>query len=182
MEYKTFPRRPGRKKKKEHFRNSVDHLAGIVPIVGPKLDFRFPWHDCLIPVNKNYLAVEAAVFNCAVAGCDTIWIVADESMNPVLRKRIGPAIIDPYSYRKIDQNKKIKYVPIFYVPVHPKDKKKRNSLGWSTLYGAYMARYVTKFMSRWFRPYRFFVSFPYGMVNPRELGRKRDLIRNPCGF
>ena len=33
------------------------HLAGIVPIAGQKLDFDFPWHDCLQPINKNYLVM-----------------------------------------------------------------------------------------------------------------------------
>ena len=33
------------------------HLAGIVPVAGQKLDFNFPWHDCLQPINKDYLAV-----------------------------------------------------------------------------------------------------------------------------
>ena len=26
------------------------HLAGIVPVAGQKLDFDFPWHDCLQPI------------------------------------------------------------------------------------------------------------------------------------
>ena len=54
------------------------HLAGIVPIAGQKLDFDFPWHDCLQPINKNYLAAERAVLECAYAGCETIWMICRE--------------------------------------------------------------------------------------------------------
>ncbi len=34
---------------------------GIVPIDGQPLDFTFPWHDSLIPIGHNYLAVEKAI-------------------------------------------------------------------------------------------------------------------------
>ena len=40
------------------------NLAGIVPVAGQPLDFNFPWHDSLMPIGHNYLAVEKAVFDC----------------------------------------------------------------------------------------------------------------------
>jgi len=43
------------------------NLAGIVPVAGQPLDFNFPWHDSLMPIGHNYLAVEKAVFDCVVA-------------------------------------------------------------------------------------------------------------------
>ena len=31
------------------------HIAGIVPIAGQRrADYVFPWHDCLMPLNKDY--------------------------------------------------------------------------------------------------------------------------------
>ena len=48
------------------------HLAGIVPVAGQDLGFGFPWHDSLMPIAQDYLAVEHAVLSCAYAGCETI--------------------------------------------------------------------------------------------------------------
>ena len=45
------------------------HLAGIVPVAGQKLDFNFPWHDCMQPIGRNYLAIERAILECVCAGC-----------------------------------------------------------------------------------------------------------------
>jgi len=54
------------------------HIAGIVPIAGQRrADYVFPWHDCLMPLNKDYYAIERAVYECAVVGCDAVWIVSD---------------------------------------------------------------------------------------------------------
>ena len=49
------------------------HLAGVVPVAGPSLDFGFPWHDSLQPISENYLAVERCIVECAYAGCDRDW-------------------------------------------------------------------------------------------------------------
>ena len=56
------------------------HLAGVVPVAGPTLDFGFPWHDSMQPIAKNYLAVERAVVECAYAGCETIWVVCNDDI------------------------------------------------------------------------------------------------------
>ena len=60
------------------------HLAGIIPIAGQDLDFNMPWHDCLMPIAQNYLAVERAVVECAYAGCETIWVVCHDDMQPLI--------------------------------------------------------------------------------------------------
>jgi len=62
-------------KYKKYKYNQIDHLAGIVPIGGKALDFKMPWHDSLIPVAPDYLAVEQAVYQCGIAGCKSIWVV-----------------------------------------------------------------------------------------------------------
>ena len=65
------------------------HLAGIIPVAGQPLDFKMPWHDCMMPLNKDYLAVEHSVVECAYAGCETIWIVCHDDMQPLIRSRLG---------------------------------------------------------------------------------------------
>ena len=61
---------------------NVQHLAGIVPIGGQPLDFKMPWHDSMMPIAQNYLAVERAVFQCVLAGCETVWIVGHLGTQP----------------------------------------------------------------------------------------------------
>ena len=74
------------------------NLAGIVPVAGQPLDFEMPWHDCMMPVGQNFLAVEKAVLDCAVAGCDTIWLVCPKDIQPLIRYRLGDWIMDPIKY------------------------------------------------------------------------------------
>lgn len=150
------------------------HLAGIIPIAGPKLNFNMPWHDCMMPIAKDYLAIERAVLECAYAGCETIWIICDDDMQPLLRYRLGEYVNDPvWVYRHFDREKgeKKKFIPIQYVPIHPRDKNKRDCYGWSILYGAKTADKISRAISTWLRPDRFYVSFPYGVYPhwiPRE--------------
>ena len=94
------------------------HLAGIVPVAGQPLDFNFPWHDCLQPIAPNYLAIEHAVVECAMAGCRTIWIVCNDDVTPLVRHRIGDYIQDPiWLGRKFDRfpSASRKPISIFYV-------------------------------------------------------------------
>ena len=150
------------------------HLAGIIPVSGPKLDFNMPWHDCLMPIAKDYLAIERSVLECAYAGCETIWIICDDDMQPLIRHRLGDYVNDPvWVYRHFDREKgdKKKLIPIQYVPIHPRDKNKRDCYGWSILYGAKVADKTSKVISKWLAPDRFYVSFPYGVYHhwlPRE--------------
>ena len=71
------------------------HLAGIVPVVTKSMNFQLDWHDCLMPIAPNFYAIERAVLECAYAGCNTIWIVANDDTTPLVRHRIGDFIQDP---------------------------------------------------------------------------------------
>jgi hypothetical protein len=63
------------------------HLAGIIPVAGHKLDFGMEWDESLAPICPNYTLIENAVYECAWAGCDTIWIVVNDDMAPLRRCR-----------------------------------------------------------------------------------------------
>lgn len=65
------------------------HLAGIIPVAGHKKDFGFEWDNVLMPIAENYTAIERSVMECAYAGCETIWIVCNNDIQPLLRHRIG---------------------------------------------------------------------------------------------
>ena len=162
------------------------HLAGIVPVAGKKLDFNFPWHDCFMPVGQNYLAIENAVFQCAVAGCETIWVVAHKEMQPLLRHRLGDWIYDPLLLGKAKFDPigtdKFKEIPIYYVPIHPKDRDKRDCLAWSVIYGSLRAFHISKMISKWVVPDKYYVSFPYGVCPTREIRKNRLLISSKNKF
>ena len=158
------------------------HLAGIVPVAGQPLEFEFPWHDSLMPIGLNYLALERAVVECAMAGCETIWVVCHNDMQPLIRHTLGEWVFDPASLNRgpfpSEQERK---VPIFYVPIHPRDRDRRDCLGWSVLYGAVTAYHLSKQLSKWVIPDRFYVAFPYG-VYPVEIlreHRKKISSRRP---
>jgi hypothetical protein len=167
-------------KNKQHF-----NLAGIIPVAGQPLDYNFPWHDSLAPIGHNYLAVEKAVFDCAIAGCDTIWLVCPKEMQPLIRYRLGDYIMDPVKYftgiRFGSRPKKCE-IPIYYCPVEPKDVGRRDCLSWSIITGAQYAYRLARKIGRWVTPDRYFVAFPYGMFTPYYIKDKRSKIRNENPF
>lgn len=163
------------------------YLAGIIPLAGQKLDFQFPWDDWLMPVANNYLAVERAVEQCAHAGCESIWIVSHRETQPILRHRIGDWIYDYSSLRqaayvKFGPDTRLKEIPIYYVPIHPKDRDKRDCLAWSVIYGSLRAFHVSKMISSWAVPDKYFVSFPYGIVDLASIFENRLKISSHSNF
>ena len=161
------------------------HLAGIVPVAGQSLGFDFPWHDSMMPIAPDYLAVERAVLECAYAGCETIWVVCNDDMQPLIRHRLGDVIYDPISlgrrYAPVPADER-KPITIYYVPVHPKDRDKRDCLAWSVLYGALSAYHISNFISKWITPDRYYAAFPYGVYNPSILREHRKSISSRRDF
>ena len=155
------------------------HIAGIIPISGREDKLDLPWPDCMQPIASNLLAIERAVLECAYAGCKTIWLVCNDDISPIVKSRIGEYVYDPvYHYRKDPfPNESRRIIPIFYVPIHSKDANKRDCLSWSILYGAITAFKIGKTLSGWVAPYRYYVSFPYGIYDPSVVRTHRDSIR-----
>ncbi len=65
------------------------HLAGIIPVANLKTDFDIDTPEILLPVNVGFTAIQKSVFECAMAGCETIWIVANDDLAPIVRKVVG---------------------------------------------------------------------------------------------
>ena len=81
------------------------HLAGIVPCGGQPLDFGMEWPDFMMPIAPNYTMIEAAIMECAWAGCETIWVCLYEDTAPLVRHRIGDFVQDPvWAWRGMDPN------------------------------------------------------------------------------
>lgn len=169
---------------KEHNTNYF-HLAGIVPVAGQKLDFNQVLPDCLLPIAPDYTLIEAAVVECAYAGCDTIWVICNDDASPLIREKLGDFVEDPvYSYRRHDWNpsEKKKFIPIYYVPVHPKDRDKRDCLSWSVIYGSLVCFKIASDLSTWVVPNKYYVSFPYGYFPAWQLREHRGLISSDKNF
>jgi len=161
------------------------NLAGIIPVAGQPLDYNFPWHDALAPVGHNYLAVEKAVFDCALAGCDTIWLVCPRDMQPLIRYRLGDYVVDPIKYyegAKFAKMPKTVEIPIYYCPMEPKNVDRRDCLAWSIITGAQYSYHTGRQISRWTTPDRYFVSFPYGMFTPYYMSDARAKISSNDPF
>ncbi len=138
----------------------------------------------MLPIAPNYTLIDAAIVECAYAGCDTIWIVCNDDLAPLVRHSIGDYIEDPmYFYntstRTSDTRRR---VPIFWVPVHPKDRDRRDCLSWSVIQGALTALKVTSQISKWMIPDKYYVSFPYGYFNPDQIWKSRRDIRTDKNF
>tara|TARA_R110000824_G_scaffold100088_4_gene237921 strand:- start:5053 stop:5898 length:846 start_codon:yes stop_codon:yes gene_type:complete len=152
------------------------HLSGIIPVSGIKTDFKMPWHESLMPLGPNYLAVERSVAECAYAGCDTIWIVCADDTTPLIRYQVGEKIQDPvYSYRHFEINKGDvkKPIRIYYVPLAIKDINKRDNLAWSAIFGAQTAHKILGALSSHLAPEKFYISWPYGYYHPWLLREHR---------
>lgn len=158
------------------------HLAGIIPVAIKGLDFDMPWQDSLMPIAQNYLAIERSVYECAMAGCETIWIVCHKETTPLIRHKLGDYILDPtINYSILRQYYKrpgehLKRVPIYYLPIHPKDRDIRDGLTWSIIYGYKKAYHISRNFSRWVTPSKFYVSFPYGVYSPSLIKPIRKCI------
>ncbi len=157
------------------------HLAGVIPVAGQALDFNMPWHDALMPIGPDYLMVERSVLECAYAGCNTIWIVCNDDVQPLIRHRIGEVVQDPvYVNRNYEKRRKEHKRPIriYYVPINPRDVNKRDCLSWSVIHGAETAKKISSSLSTWLTPQKFYVSWPYGYYDPSILRQERDTLRS----
>ncbi len=163
------------------------HIAGIVPIAGQRrADYIFPWHDCLMPLSKDYYAIERAVYECAIVGCDVIWIVSDMEFQPLVKEIVGSWILDPLQMNRENRIKETfehRRIPIYYLPIHPKDRERRDCLAWSVLYGAGVANKFARRISLKVETDKFWVAFPHGVYDPEFLrffreGERRNFIQN----
>jgi hypothetical protein len=176
--------REKKKSKRGRFAVGDFHLAGIVPVTGKKLDFNMPWHDSLMPVAQDYLAIEHAVYECACAGVNTIWVVCKEGTTPLIRHRLGDWVHDPVEVDRVAGNPRstasdsIRRIPIYYVKLKPIDFERRESLGWSTLVGAINSFRMSFRVSKWLIPDKYFVSFPYGIYDTNFLRKRRNQLRS----
>ena len=161
------------------------HLAGIIPIANIQTDHENALPGVLVPMTNGFNAIQKSVYECALAGCNTIWIVANDDMIPLIRKVVGEWVYDPVYYaRKFSKfyKEQRKEVPIYYVPIHPKHRDKVDNYAWSVIYGANVAYWIHTMFSRWTQPDRYYISFPMGMMDPKEVLEHRSILRKGAPF
>tara|TARA_Y100000310_G_scaffold134643_1_gene133569 strand:- start:6411 stop:7283 length:873 start_codon:yes stop_codon:yes gene_type:complete len=139
------------------------HVAGVIPLANLETEHALDVPSCMLPVNAGFTAIQKSVFECAMAGCQTIWIVANQDLAPIVRKSVGEWVYDPVYYKrtmtKFYKNVR-KEVPIYYVPISEQDRDRRDSYGWSVLHGVNSAWWVANKISKWLVPEKYFISFP----------------------
>lgn len=143
------------------------------------------WHDFLMPIGQNYNIIERAVYITAWSGCNTIWIVCSDDNLLLLRKMIGSWIYDPESVLRaiilkdisIEGFRRIRKIPIYYVPIHPKDVGRRDGLVWSVLWGAKVAYTIGNRLSTWVQPDSYFVYFPQTLISIGSIRKRRVLLK-----
>jgi len=106
-------------------------------------------------------------------------------MQPLIRYRLGDYVQDP---QWINKNRLLmpegveRPIPIYYIPIHPKDRDKRDCLGWSALHGAQTAYWLSKTISQWVIPDKYYAAFPYGVYSPELLRPLRKQISSKKPF
>ncbi|MAF79927.1 hypothetical protein CL629_02515 [bacterium] len=109
-------------------------------------------------------------------------------MQSLIRHRLGDWISDPTTIPAIKSHfvkhasGHIKYIPIYYVPIHPKDRDKRDCLSWSVIYGSMRAFSLSKIISRWTVPDKYYVAFPYGVYDAFQVKEHRSHISSKRKF
>jgi len=162
------------------------NMPAIIPVAGMSADFGMEWDASMIPVAPNYTALEAAVYECLHVGCTSIWIVANDDVAPLLRHRLGEFCTDIES---IERGTFVRFghdnhreVPIYYVPIHPKHRDKVDCYAWSAIYGANVAYWVMTMLGRWTKPQQYYVSFPLGMLDPKEVYKHKSKLKKDVPF
>lgn len=158
------------------------HLSGIIPIANYKVELNTHYPELLTLVDDEFSLIQKSVYECASAGCNTIWIVANDDMAPIIRKVVGEWVYDPVYYKRDLESKFYSHlrreIPIYYVGIKPKDMKRRDSYGWSILEGMH-ASYMTAYkISKWLLPEKYFVSFPFGVFDTDVIRQNRKLIKD----
>ena len=161
------------------------HLAGIVPVSGCEVagDSKFILHPSLWQLSEHLLSVERSILELNYAGCETIWVVCNYDIQPILRARVGNSVTSFESlgqarFSPRNKREKLKQIPIFYVAIPATQLDKRDSLGWSILYGANQAFMTCAKISKWVLPSKYYVSFPYGVIDPKEASSLKKLLRS----
>lgn len=161
-------------------------MVGLIPIAGypHQGPTNFPPH--LTRLSEQCIAIQRSAYECVLAGCDSIWVICNDDISPLTKRFLGDYLMDTDIFKHWDfiANKEDhkRFIPIYYVPISQKDRNRRDSLGWSILHGALTSFLVSSKISSWLKPSKYFVSFPYGIIDPFEVAKYRKQIKSKRPF
>lgn len=154
-------------------------IAGIIPVIGSEMptSAKLPFPPHYLPITSNCLAVQRSVLECARMKCSSIWIVCTRDQVSTLQNVIGNGVVEeaPYLWRMRWVSGKrtslggeyippAPIIPIYYAVVPNKQGWGRDaSLPKTILWGAHSIYCSAKFMSKYFTPSRFYVTFPFSV-------------------
>ena len=160
------------------------NIAGIIPVANLQTEHQTAISPVLLQVEAGFTAIQKSVFECALAGCKTIWIVANPNLAPIVRKIVGDFVQDPVYYnRNMSKfhSELRREIPIYYVPISLQDCDKRDSYGWAVIHGVNSAWWVGVKISKWLTPDKYFVSFPMAAYDIYYLREYRKQIADKKG-
>jgi hypothetical protein len=104
--------------------------------------------------------------------------VLHRETQPLIRQKLGEWVYDPAFVWKGPKPFDVKReIPIYYVAVKARDRTRRDSQAWSALYGAKVAKYISKKISVWVMPKRYLVVSPYGITDDETMLAAKDSLK-----
>lgn len=170
----------------------ANHLAGIIPIGSvPTAGLGMPWHETLMPVAPHYSAIQRAVVECAILGCNTIWIVSSIKLQPLVREHLGELIRDQKAiglplerkifYKSLRFKRKLVLarldIPIYYIAYPQAASASAEGAAFAILYGITKIKQISSEFSKLLAPEKYWISFPHGVHDSEFLISLRDIVR-----
>ncbi len=151
--------------------------VGIVATNTYQIDYSMPWHPSMQRVAEDLTAIEKSVMECALAGCSSIWICCDETMQPLVKERLGdyvrdPVILEKSNFTRFPEDNRVN-IPIYFYLTHPKDRDKRPGPLWDIINAALAIYHFSFKFSRWLSPDKYYISFCYGLYDFSKIRKFR---------
>jgi len=166
---------------KPYFDIAASSLAAVIPITDQKTDYRFPWHPALQPVARSYTAIQKVIAEACFMGASSVWLVCNKNMQPLIKKVVGERLRQPSTFYMDSEGGKHP-VPVYYVPVHIRDRHKAECPSWSVLHGCLEAYEISGIISKWTLPDRFLILDPYLMCDYYDAIYEKKHMRQEINF
>jgi hypothetical protein len=117
---------------------------------------------------------------CAIAGCSSIFVIAEKRHIPLLKAVVGTYVEDPILAQlpvEFKYNFSMR-IPIWYSSVPVRDVGRRDCYGWSILSAANLANKVSCSLSQGAVPEKFYVAFHQSIYSPWRLQKSRKKIKS----
>ena len=115
-----------------------------------------------------------------MAGCQSIWVIAEKKHIPLLKTVVGTFIEDPVLAQlpvEFKTNFKVQ-IPIWYASLPVRDIEKRDCYGRTILAGAEYALKIGSRLSKFATPDKFYVSFPHTVYSAWDIRKSRAKIKS----